>query len=192
VMDWAGEQGGPDERQAGLRILDLCTGSGAVALSLAHELGGAALVAVDSSEEALDCARGNAERLSLSDGVEFRLGDLLAAVAPGELFDVVVSNPPYVPSETLGDLDPVVRDHEPMEALDGGPGGLDCVRRIIEGAPAVLSAGGLLALELDSSHTDEAADLARQAGFEQVTILDDLAGRPRVLTATVGPAPGRA
>jgi release factor glutamine methyltransferase len=185
----AGQEAGEDEprpRSGEPRVLDLCTGSGAVALSLALELPGSGIVAVDASEEALDCARANAGRLGLADAVELRKADLLDAVGAGERFDVVVANPPYVPSEALEDLEPAVRDHEPAAALDGGPEGLACVERIISGALGVLEPGGLLALELDSSHAERAADLARDAGFECVTVLDDLAGRPRIL---VGEAP---
>jgi release factor glutamine methyltransferase len=153
------------------RVLDVGTGSGAIALSLAQELSNATVVATDASPEALALARENAETLGLA--VDLRLGDLLAgAEAP---FDLVVSNPPYVAAAELAALEPEVRDWEPRAALlDEGQ-----TARLVTAARAVLR--GSLVLEVHEGRADEVAALLREAGYEQVQVSEDLAGRPRVV-----------
>ena len=108
----------------GDRILDLCTGSGCILLSLLHYSNGSTGVGTDLSRDALDVAQKNAERLSLQDRCEWREGDLFEAVREGEKFDLIVSNPPYIRSAVIGGLAPEVQAHEPMMALDGGEDGL--------------------------------------------------------------------
>ena len=135
----------------GGRALDLCTGSGCVAVSLALGRDGARVVATDVSEDALAVARENAAALGAV--VEFATGDLWAAVHAGERFDVVASNPPYIPTKELAGLSREVR-REPCIALDGGEDGLAVLRRIVEGAPARLAPGGTLCVEMHEIHAE--------------------------------------
>ena len=153
------------------RVLDVGTGTGAIALSLAQELTGAQIVATDASSEALALAAENAEALELQ--VELRLGDLIADAAGP--FDIVVSNPPYVDEDEIDALEPEVRDWEPRAALvDTGQ-----TERLIESATHVLD--GWLVLEVHEGRADETADRLRTAGYTDVAVTDDLAGRPRVV-----------
>ena len=172
------------DRAAALRIADLGTGSGAIALALARELPQARLVATDRSADALAVAQGNAARLGLADRVELREGDLYAALAAGERFDVVASNPPYVASGDIDRLAPEVR-HEPRAALDGGPDGLDHLRRLVAGAAAhLVSPGGLLALEHGFDQGPAVrAEVDATAAFQPAATRADLAGQPRVTWA---------
>ncbi len=166
----------------GGRAIDLCTGSGCVAISLALGRTGARLVATDVSEEALAVARENAAALGAV--VEFATGDLWAAVHGCEAFDVVVSNPPYVPTRELAGLSREVR-REPCIALDGGEDGLAVLRRIVAGAASRLKPGGTLCLEMHESHAEALPALCRAAGFARAEARPDLAGLPRLVVATV-------
>jgi release factor glutamine methyltransferase len=165
----------------GGRALDLCTGSGCVAISLALAGKGARVFATDVSEDALALARENAAALGAV--VDLAAGDLWSAVADPEPFDVVVSNPPYVPGRELASLPREVR-REPTVALDGGEDGLAVLRRIVEGAPARLRPGGTLCLEMHESHLESLPALCRSAGFSSVVARPDLAGLPRLVIAT--------
>jgi len=167
---------------AGGRALDLCTGSGCLALSLALERPGARVVATDVSEDALAVARENAAALGAV--VELASGDLWAAVHGDERFDVVVSNPPYIPAKELAGLSREVR-REPCIALDGGEDGLAVLRRIVAGAPARLVPGGALCLEMHESHLDALPRLCREAGFASAEARRDLAGLPRLTVAVM-------
>lgn len=163
-------------------VLDLCTGTGSVALAIAMQISTARVVAVDIADEAVALARRNVEKHGLGDRVEVVAGDLFAPVA-GCTFDAVVANPPYIATDQLVGLDRNVRDHEPMLALDGGPDGLDPHRRILAEADSFLEPGGLLALEIAFDQGENALALAQ--GFPSFTdrqIVRDLARRPRVLT----------
>ncbi len=162
--------------------LDLCTGSGCVAVSLALARKGARVLATDVSEEALALARENA--VALGAVVEFATGDLWAAVHAGELFDVVVSNPPYVPTGELAGLSREVR-REPCIALDGGEDGLSVLRGIVLGAASRVKPGGTLCLEMHESHVEALPALCRGAGFARAEARPDLAGLPRLVVATV-------
>ena len=182
------------DRAAAIAVADVATGAGPLALALARELPAARVVATDLSEGALAVARANAGRLGLADRVELRQGDLLAALPPGERFDVLVSNPPYVRSGEIDGLAPEVR-REPRGALDGGADGLDLIRRIVAGAAAPLAPGGLLALEHGFDQAAEVRALIDAAGgFTPAGTRADLAGQPRVTfarTAEVAPAIAR-
>ncbi len=170
----------------GGRALDLCTGSGCLAVSLALERTGARVVATDASEDALAVARENARLLGAV--VDFALGDLWAAVHGGGPFDVVVSNPPYVPAKELALLPREVR-REPCIALDGGEDGLSVLRRIVEEAPAWLTPTGTLVVEMHETHAEALPALCRAAGFRSAEARRDLAGLPRLTVATMaGPA----
>jgi len=163
--------------------LDVATGTGCIALSLAVEGRFGRLVATDVSADALALACGNAARVAPPLTVEFRLGSLLEPVA-GEVFDVIVSNPPYVTAGEFEKLDVGVRCHEPRGALVSGEEGLEHIRRLLEGAGAHLAAHGLLALEVDCTRAEAAATLARRAGWQDVRLEPDVFGRLRYLLTT--------
>jgi release factor glutamine methyltransferase len=161
----------------GLRMADLGTGSGAIALALAHERRQAHVVAVDLSEGALAVARANADALGL-DNVAFRHGDWLAPLA-GERFDLIASNPPYI-----ADGDPHLHEgdlrFEPTPALSSGPDGLDAIGIIVRDAPAHLTPGGWLLLEHGWRQGDAVRSLLQAAGFDEVRTFRDLEDRDRV------------
>jgi len=160
-------------------VVDLCTGSGAVALAIADERPGTRVMATDRSEAAVDLARENAEQLRLAVGV--RAGDLFEPV-PGAFLgevDLVVANPPYLSVEKADDLPPEVRA-DPPEALFGG---LEVTRRLITESVAWLRPGGALAVECDEGAAAAVAAAARDAGFEEVFVRRDLNGRERVVGA---------
>jgi release factor glutamine methyltransferase len=163
------------------RILDVGTGSGAIAVALAHELPEAQVAAIDLSAAALAVARGNAERNGVAGRIRFVEGDLLAPFA-GEQFEIVVSNPPYVAESDRAQLDVEVRDYEPGLALFAG-NGLDVYRRLIPDARAALAAGGFLALEIGYGQDEAVAGLLAEAGFKQIEFTADLQGIPRVASA---------
>ncbi|ABS28392.1 peptide chain release factor N(5)-glutamine methyltransferase [Anaeromyxobacter sp. Fw109-5] len=176
------------ELPRGGRLLDLCTGSGAIGVTVALERPDARVLATDASEDALAVARENASRLGAV--VELAHGDLWAAVHGDARFEVIASNPPYVPAGELAGLAPEVR-REPCIALDGGFDGLAVLRRIVSGAPGRLVPGGALLLEMHERHLDELPRLCLQAGFERAEARRDLAGLPRLVVAHMagGPRP---
>ncbi|MGA2539413.1 MAG: peptide chain release factor N(5)-glutamine methyltransferase [Terracidiphilus sp.] len=162
------------------RIVDVGTGSGAIAVALAHWLPLAQITAVDISIGALTVADKNAKRNGLVDRVRFIESDLLAAVA-NERFDIVVSNPPYVPSGDRESLSVEVREHEPSLALFAGEDGMDVYRRLIPEAFSVLAPGGFVVLEIGYGQAESVTALLAQAGFQHIETLPDLQGIPRIL-----------
>lgn len=179
VLSWAAGRGS-------LRALDVGTGSGCIALSLASEGDFQLVVATDVSPQALEVARQNRDRYrDLGGGkVEFRHGPLLAPVASGETFHVVVSNPPYVARSEAAGLSPEVREWEPEAALFAGDEGLDVVLPLVNGVPDVLAPGGLLALELGQAQTEAVASRLEEGGiFQRVQVKKDLSGRDRFVLA---------
>jgi release factor glutamine methyltransferase len=176
------------DRAAPIRIADIGTGSGALALALARELPAAQLVAVDLSAGALAVAGENAARLELAARIDLRSGDLLEPLA-GDRFDILVANLPYVRSADIEQLAPEVR-REPRAALDGGADGLDLVRRLAAGCAAHLEPGGLVALEHGFDQDAAVREiLARAPGpFAPATTRPDLGGRPRVTIARLAPS----
>jgi len=170
-------------RDAEIRVLDLCTGSGCVGITLALERPRARVLATDASPGAVEVARANAAALGPADRFEARLGDLLAPVEGEPPFNVVVANPPYVPTGELPTLSPEVR-REPPLALDGGADGLDVVRRIAEEAPRRLVPGGLLALEIGDGQGPAVHSLLEAAGYGSVRIERDLARHDRLALGT--------
>jgi release factor glutamine methyltransferase len=165
--------------------LDLGTGSGAVAVSLALGRPGARVTAVDLSPDALEVARANAAAHAAT--VELLLGDLFAPLPAGARFDLIASNPPYVPTGELSGLQREVR-REPRLALDGGPDGLIVLRRIVEAAPRWLAPGGALLLEMHESHLEALPALCLAAGFATAEARRDLAGLPRLTVARMAAA----
>lgn len=163
----------------GMKALDLCAGSGALAVTLALRCPEAEVWACDISPDALEVACLNARRLGAS--IRFMQGDLFAPLS-GERFDLIVSNPPYVARFELGKLQPEVR-HEPKLALDGGPDGLDFYRRIAREAPGHLSEGGRILLEVGAGQAEAVASLLASQGFVPDGIIHDLSGIPRVVCA---------
>ena len=163
------------------RILDLCTGSGCILLSLLKYSNGTTGVGTDLSERALAMAKKNAERLGLTDRVDLRCGDLFAPIGENERFDIIVSNPPYIKTETIEHLAPEVRDHEPMMALDGGEDGLSFYRRIIPEAVRHLVTGGYLFLEIGYDQAEAVAALMRDAGYYAVRTIKDYGGNDRIV-----------
>jgi release factor glutamine methyltransferase len=159
--------------------VDVGTGSGSIAVALAHELPDAQITAADISAAALEIARGNAERNGVAGRIEFFESDLLAAIA-GERFEMVVSNPPYVPAADRDSLSIEVREHEPALALFAGEDGLAIYRRLIPDAFAVLASGGFLLMEIGYGQSQAVAALLTAAGFEQIEFVPDLQGIPRV------------
>ncbi len=176
VLDWAKAVAVP------LSALDMGTGSGAIALSLLKEGSFRRMLATDSSSDALKLARENARDLGLEERVEFRLGGGFEPVHPGERFDVIVSNPPYIPEGDMPSLQPEVRDWEPRGALSAGPEGLDVLLPLVSRAPAFLEAGGLLAVEIGEGQGVEVVRAMEETGaFGSIRIRPDLAGRERVV-----------
>ncbi|MBQ8699943.1 MAG: peptide chain release factor N(5)-glutamine methyltransferase [Schwartzia sp.] len=161
-----------------VRVADICTGSGAIALALAHYLPGASVAATDISPEAIGIAKENAEQLELSARAEFFTGDLLAPLT-GKSFDAIVSNPPYIPSAEIADLPREVRA-EPKLALDGGADGLDFYRRLVTESAAILNDGGFLAVECGATQAGAIAEMAKD-DFGKTEIVRDLAGKERVV-----------
>jgi len=178
------------------RLLDLGTGTGAIAIAILHALPQWTGIAVDRSAQAVRLARRNAARNGLSDRLEiaeadFRGHESIPGIGgPGRLgglgdsaVDVVVSNPPYIRSGEIPALMPEVRDHDPREALDGGPDGLEALRDLALGIPLWLRPGGLAAVEIGADQADDSLVLMRPC-LEDARVLPDLAGRPRILMGT--------
>ncbi len=164
------------------RIVDVGTGSGAIAVTLAHELPAAEITAIDLSEAALQVARGNAKRNGVGHRVRFLEGDLLAPVT-GERFDLVVSNPPYIPDTDRALISVEVREFEPALALFGGEDGLSVHRRLLPAAYNALVTGGFIAIEMGFSQAEAIEELLQVSGFVDVGVTDDLQGIPRVAFA---------
>lgn len=164
------------------RILDLCTGSGCVGCALAKTLPRSRAVLIDSDETVLAVAEENIRNLGLTDRVECRMADAKEAPPPGiGSFDLIVCNPPYVPSAQIEALDASVRDYEPHRALDGGADGLDFYRAILEHWPAVLRQTGHFLLEVGEDQAAEVQRIMRRAGLHGLGAAKDAAGIERVV-----------
>jgi release factor glutamine methyltransferase len=174
------------DRGAPCRVLDLCTGSGAIAISLAKELPAARVVATEISAAAVAIAKRNAERNGLADRVDIRLGDLWEPVA-GERFDLIASNPPYIASPVIETLQLEVK-REPRVALDGGPDGMAFYDRICAAARIHLEPGGALVVEHGFDQASAVHERFTAAGFERITLVHDLGKNPRV-TWGIAPKP---
>ncbi len=168
-----------------VRAVDVGTGSGCLAIASAHRNPGARFVAIDASEEALALARRNAERHGVADRIDFRQGDRLEPVRDEEPFDVIMSNPPYIPTGDIPGLEVGVRDYEPHLALDGGPDGLDMVRGLVQQSVALIKPGGHLILEIGTAQEKPVRSLIEAySEFRLAPTIRDHAQHPRVIRAT--------
>lgn len=164
-----------------VNVLDLCTGSGCVAIAVAKNCPAARVLATDVSPAAIAVAKENAARHKVDDRVDFAEGDLFAAVPADACFDIITANAPYVTTAELESLAKDVRKYEPRAALDGGPEGLDVIRRIVDEAPRRLAPGGWLFLEISSTQGDRVQQLLAETGrFEEIGVKKDLSGCSRV------------
>jgi len=178
------------------RIVDVGTGSGAIAIALAVHLPNAEITALDISPEALTIAATNASEHNVSDRIHLHPSNLLSALRPNEAsvrscqgFDAIVSNPPYIPESDRASLHPQVREHEPAAALFAGSDGLDLYRRLIPQAYAVLKPNGLLALEIGHGQREALAALLQT--WREVSFIDDLQQIPRVVLARKSTEPSQ-
>jgi len=165
----------------GKRVLDLCTGTGCILLSLAKLCSLSRAVGTDISAGAVETARKNAMRLEAE--AEFFCGDLFSAV-PKERFDIIVSNPPYIPSAVIETLMPEVKEHEPVSALDGDTDGLRFYREICKNASKYLTSRGKIFFEIGCEQGADVSALLEENGFSEIRIIRDLAGLDRVVCAT--------
>jgi release factor glutamine methyltransferase len=165
------------------QVLDLCTGSGCIAISIAVNAPEATVTAVEQSPQALEYARRNAARHNVSARASILAGDLDGPLDDQQAFDVIVSNPPYVTTEEVRALQPDVRNFEPHAALDGGPAGLDIVERIAAIAARRLKPGGWVLLEISPEQAEATRAILEQAGLANSAIVKDVAGAARVVKA---------
>ncbi len=164
------------------RALDLCTGSGCVAIAIAHKRPTWQVTASDLSPDAAALCWENALRVGVAYHFRVLSGDLFGALDEGERFELITVNPPYIPSSELDELMPDIRDFEPHLALDGGPDGLSVIRRIVEQAPERLEPGGVLALEVAYNQAPVVAELLAAGGFEAIERRRDYGGHERVVS----------
>jgi release factor glutamine methyltransferase len=173
---------GTRERHLYGRMLDLCTGSGCVAIAFAKQRPTWRITAVDLSPDAAVVARENVRRAGVAHQLAVLEGDLFQPLPADAQFELVTANPPYIPSADIAGLDADVRDFEPRLALDGGADGLQITRRLIAEAPRYLSPGGLLALEGGFDQAPAVAALLAEHGFQHIAVRKDLAGIERVVS----------
>jgi release factor glutamine methyltransferase len=164
-------------------FLDIGTGTGCIAIAIANKMAGARAVAVDVSNEALALAKENAARNQVGEKIEFRAGSALSALKPGDQFDLIVSNPPYIPSEEISSLQPEVREHEPRLALDGGADGLDVFRQIAREVKRFLKAHGKFIGEFSDGQAPALKTLFESEKWVVDEIVPDYSARPRILIA---------
>jgi release factor glutamine methyltransferase len=165
------------------QVLDLCTGTGCIAIAIAVNAPNAHVVATDLNPEAVAITAQNARRHKADRRVSTREGDLLDALNQDDgPFDVIVANPPYVEEGDWESLDPVIRKHEDRAALLAGPDGLAVIRRIVSESPLYLKPGGRLVLEVGLGQNEAVRELLRQNGFDSITTRQDLAGIERIVT----------
>jgi len=163
--------------------LDFGTGSGCLAVALAVKCPGAQVWAMDISAEALELAKQNAERHRSISGIRFVQSDGFAALPPEIRFDLIISNPPYVPSAEIGTLQPEVRDYDPRCALEGGPDGLDCFRRLAAEGQPFLKPGGRIMLEFGDGQIEDTREIFERQKWIVEAVKEDYSHQPRVLVA---------
>jgi release factor glutamine methyltransferase len=184
-----------EDRRAPLRLLDFGTGTGCLLFALLHELPNATGLGIDISPNALAVARENAAKLGLRDRAQLRSGDWDRSLLPS--YDVIISNPPYIPTETIPTLQPEVASFEPSVALDGGRDGLDAYRRLAPAAARLITDSGLVAVEVGMGQADSVIQIGHSARLQHVATAIDLAGvercvlfRRRQLNQWLGPIAG--
>lgn len=166
------------------KVLDMCTGSGAIGVSVASKIKDAEVTMTDASDEALHVAMGNAGLNKVNRRCSFLIGDMFNAIAEDAVYDVIVCNPPYIPTEEIKNLSVEVRLHEPVQALDGGSDGLDYYRILADEAGSHIKSGGILVLEIGHDQAKEVTDLLENAGsYKDIESFKDLAGHDRVIIA---------
>jgi release factor glutamine methyltransferase len=168
------------------RVLDIGTGSGCIAISLAHQQPKADVTAIDISADALAVAQRNAEKHQVASRMRFLQGNLMAPLDANERFDLIVSNPPYIAESEYAELDADVRDFEPKLALVSGQNGLEVYQQLIPAAKRFLKPGGALLLEIGYQQDQTVAELLTQSGFQSVKLFRDFQRHPRVLLGRVG------
>jgi len=166
-------------------FLDLGTGSACIPIAIAAHAKKSRGISIDVSTEALAVAKQNVEKNGLADRIELREGNFLTALQPAERFDVIVSNPPYIPSAEIELLQPEVRDHDPRLALDGGADGLDFHRALAQGAAQFLKPGGRLFIEFADGQGEALRDLFGGHGWHVHGLIRDLSGVDRILFASI-------
>jgi release factor glutamine methyltransferase len=166
------------------RVLDIGTGSGNIAIAIAHRHKGVTVIGIDQSREALELAKRNGQRLGVSGRVTFSYSDMFTSLADVETFDFVVSNPPYIPHNDIPNLPPGVRDYEPHLALDGGADGFEAFDRLVKEAPRRLVPGGYLIVEIGAPQETHARQkIMSIPGYQLAPTINDYSGHPRVLQA---------
>lgn len=168
-----------------VRILDIGTGSGCIAIALAKNLPTAQIVAIDISSDALDVARKNATKHGVAERITLHCGDLFAPLAASDAFDIIVSNPPYIALREQSDIPPNVRDFEPHTALFSGEDGFDALRRIVVGARSHLNNGGHLLTEIAYNQSHVARKLFADAGWSEIVCYKDGISHDRVVHARI-------
>ena len=166
--------------------LDFGTGTGCIAVALAVKCPGAQIYATDISQEALDLAGQNAARHDAAGRIQFLRGDGFAALPGNILFDLIISNPPYIPSAEIQTLQPEVRDHDPRRALDGGPDGLDFFRKLAAGSRRFLKSDGRIMLEFGDGQATSVQKIFREQNWIVEAMQKDYSQRPRILIASNG------
>ncbi len=163
-------------------VWEIGTGSGAIALSLAREMPAAWLLATDVDPLAISTARGNAQAAQIDRTIDFVVCDLCGGIRESQVFDVVCSNPPYIPRDAIAELEPEITRFEPLRALDGGPDGLDIIRELAKQASTHLKPEGALLLEIGDSQEEAVREIFSSLGkLKDISTVRDLAGKPRVI-----------
>ena len=164
------------------KVLDLCTGSGCIAIAVAGENKEAQVIALDLSDQALALAEKNGAENRVGERIVWCKSDLFEALTEKE-FDIILSNPPYIPTKEIEELEEEVKHYDPLSALDGGEDGLYFYRKIAENGAEYLKLGGRLFLEIGDGQGDEVADILQQQGWENIRVLPDYSGRQRMVLA---------
>ncbi len=168
-----------------IQVLDLCTGSGCIAIALAKNLPNARIVATDASTVALMLAKENLQKHELDDQIELQQSDLFEDLPSGTKYHTIISNPPYIAEADFATLVREIREHEPRSALLAGKTGLEVIERIICDAPRFMLSSGILALEIGAGQHEKVADLVKQANFVEIEVVTDLAGIERVVLGRI-------
>ncbi|MBT5017344.1 MAG: peptide chain release factor N(5)-glutamine methyltransferase, partial [Planctomicrobium sp.] len=167
-------------------LLELCTGTGCVPIAIAKNHASVQITTLEKNSAPYAVAARNIKKHEVEDRVKLLNGDLFEPLENGSKFDIIVSNPPYIPKTEIETLESDVRDHEPHVALDGGADGFDVIRILIEQSPLYLNAGGWLLFELSPEQADEGCKLLKEAGFHSVRTEADLSGQARVVLGCWG------